>query len=178
MLKSVLEILATTPAKLKREISTFSRREMLVRPAPDKWSVQEVLAHLADVEEVGMRGAGGGDRSRRKTQRCRYFDQEARAIEYEYNKADPRKSLARLERQRRANLKWLRKLRPAQLKRVGVHEQVGEISAEEMITEWAFHDLGHLKQVLEIKRYALYPRMGNMRALPACFPSSGKGRSV
>ena len=33
-----------------------------------------------------------------------------------------------------------------------------------MITEWAFHDLGHLKQILEIKRYALYPRMGNMRA--------------
>ncbi|MGO8813879.1 MAG: DinB family protein [Terriglobia bacterium] len=162
MLKSVLEILSTTPAKLKREISTFSRREMLVRPAPDKWSVQEVLAHLADVEEVGMRGRVAAI-VEEENPTLPYFDQEARAIEYEYNKADPRKSLARLERQRRANLKWLRKLRPAQLKRVGVHEQVGEISAEEMITEWAFHDLGHLKQVLEIKRYALYPRMGNMR---------------
>ena len=135
---------------------------MLVRPAPDKWSVQEVLAHLADVEEVGMRGRVAAI-VEEENPTLPYFDQEARAIEYEYNKADPRKSLARLERQRRANLKWLRKLRPAQLKRVGVHEQVGEISAEEMITEWAFHDLGHLKQVLEIKRYALYPRMGNMR---------------
>ena len=35
---------------------------------------------------------------------------------------------------------------------------------EELVTEWAFHDLGHLKQILEIKRYALYPRMGNMQA--------------
>ena len=162
MLKLVLEILATTPAKLKREIATFSRREMVIRPAPDKWSVQEVLAHLADVEEVGMRGRVAAI-VEEENPTLPYFDQEARAIEYEYNKADPRKSLARLERQRRANLKWLRKLRPAQLKRVGVHEQVGEISAEEMITEWAFHDLGHLKQALEIKRYALYPRMGNMR---------------
>jgi hypothetical protein len=50
------------------------------------------------------------------------------------------------------------------LKRKGVHQEVGEIAAAEMITEWAFHDLGHLKQILEIKRYALYPRMGNMRA--------------
>jgi len=50
------------------------------------------------------------------------------------------------------------------LKRQGVHQSVGTVSAEEMITEWAFHDLGHLKQILEIKRYALYPRMGNMRA--------------
>ena len=61
-------------------------------------------------------------------------------------------------------MKWLQKLRPSQLKHKGIHQQVGEISAEELITEWAFHDLGHLKQILEIKRYALYPRMGNMRA--------------
>ena len=92
------------------------------------------------------------------------FDQEARAIELKYNTIDPRRSLAGLERQRRANVKWLRKLRPAQLKRRGVHQGVGEITVEELITEWAFHDLGHLKQILEIKRYALYPRMGNMRA--------------
>ena len=163
MLKAVLEILATTPAKLKREISTFSRREMLVRPAPDKWSVREVLAHLADVEEAGMRARVAAIIEQERPT-LPYFDQEARAIQCEYNKADPRRSLASLERQRRANLKWLQKLRPAQLKRRGVHEQVGEISAEEMITEWAFHDLGHLKQILEIKRYALYPRMGNMRA--------------
>jgi len=92
------------------------------------------------------------------------FDQEARAVECEYNKADPWRTLESLTRQRRANLRWLRTLRPAQLRRRAVHQSVGEISAEEMITEWAFHDLGHLKQILEIKRYALYPRMGNMSA--------------
>jgi hypothetical protein len=163
MLKLVLEILATTPAKLEREIAAFSRREMGIRPASDKWSVQEVLAHLADVEEVGMRERVAAIVEQERPT-LPYFDQEARAVEREYNKTDPRRSLASLERQRGANLKWLRKLRPAQLKRIGVHQQVGEISAEEMITEWAFHDLGHFKQILEIKRYALYPRMGNMRA--------------
>ena len=92
------------------------------------------------------------------------IDQEARAVQFEYNSIDPRRSLAGLERQRRANVKWLQKLRPAQLKRQGTHQEVGKITVEELITEWAFHDLGHLKQILEIKRYALYPRMGNMRA--------------
>jgi hypothetical protein len=163
MLKAVLEILATTPEKLRREISIFSRREMLARPAPDKWSVQEVLAHLADVEEVGMR-ARVAAMIEQENPTLLPVDHEARVAQFEYNAIDPRRSLARLERQRRANVKWLRKLRPAQLKRKGVHQQVGEITAEELITEWAFHDLGHLKQILEIKRYALYPRMGNMRA--------------
>jgi hypothetical protein len=162
MLKQVLEILATTPEKLKREISTMSRREMQTRAAPNKWSVQEVLAHLADVEELGMRSRVTA-MVEQENPTLPSFDQEARAAEMEYNQIDPRRSLTSLARQRRANVKWLRKLRPAQLKRKGVHQTVGEISAEELITEWAFHDLGHLKQILEIKRYALYPQMGNMR---------------
>jgi hypothetical protein len=163
MLKAVLEILATTPQKLKLEISTLSQREMRTRPATDKWSVQEVLAHLADVEEFGMR-ARVADMIDSDNPDLPSFDQEARAIELKYDTIDPHRSLASLVLQRRTNLKWLRKLRPAQLKREGVHQNVGEISAEELITEWAFHDLGHLKQILEIKRYALYPHMGNMRA--------------
>jgi hypothetical protein len=91
------------------------------------------------------------------------FEQEKRIIELRYERIDPRKSLASLTRQRRANVRWLRKLRPAQLRRVGLHKTVGEVSALEFLYEWAFHDLGHLKQILEVKRYALFPQMGNMR---------------
>jgi hypothetical protein len=163
MLKAVLEILATTPEKLKREISTLARREMLARPAPNKWSVQEVLAHLADLEEVGMR-ARVAAMIEQETPTLPRFDPEARAAQLKYNTIDPRRSWARLNRQRRANVKWLRTLRPRQLKRRGIHESVGEITVGELITEWAFHDLSHLKQILEIKRYALYPEIGNMRA--------------
>jgi hypothetical protein len=163
MLKPVLEILATTPQKLEREISTLSRREMLTRPTANKWSIGEVLAHLADVEEIGMR-ARVAAMVEQDSPTLPSFDQEARAIAFKYNTINPRESLTQLARQRRTNVKWLRALRPAQLKRRGVHQTVGEISAEELITEWAFHDLGHLKQILEIKRYSLYPHIGKMRA--------------
>jgi hypothetical protein len=162
MLKSVLEILATTPQKLKLEISALSRRELMTRPSASKWSVQEVLAHLADVEEFGMRARVAAMIEQDKPA-LPPFEQEARAVELKYNSIDPRRSLASLALQRRANVKWLRKLRPAQLKRRGVLQAVGEICVEELITEWAFHDLGHLKQILEVKRYVLFPCMGNMR---------------
>ena len=92
------------------------------------------------------------------------FDQEKRAEEMGYNRKHPLKSLASLARQRKANVKWLKTLKPSQLKRRGTHQKVGEIAVEELVTEWAFHDLGHLKQILEVKRYALFPRIGNMRA--------------
>ena len=55
MLKDVLTILASTPQKLKQELSSMSLKQMQTRPAANKWSVQEVLAHLDDVEEIGGR---------------------------------------------------------------------------------------------------------------------------
>ena len=163
MLKDVLVILASTPGKLKQELSSMSLKEMKTRPAANKWSVQEVLAHLADVEEIGMRSRVAA-MIEAQHPLLPSFDQEKRGEEMKYNRKHPLKSLASLARQREANVKWLRTLKPAQLKRRGTHQKVGEIAVEELVTEWAFHDLGHLKQILEIKRYALFPRIGNMRA--------------
>jgi len=163
MLKDVLVILASTPDKLKRELSSMSLEEMKARPAANKWSAQEVLAHLADVEEIGMRARVAAMLEARNPV-LPSFDQEKRGEEMKYSQKHPLKSLASLARQREANVKWLSTLKPAQLKRRGTHQKVGEISVGELVTEWAFHDLGHLKQILEIKRYALFPRIGNMRA--------------
>jgi hypothetical protein len=162
MHETVFATLASTPEKLRQEIRSMSPRDLKKRPAPGKWSVQEILAHLADVEGHGMR-----ERVEQIVTEERPvlepFDQEKRAIELHYDRIDPRKSLDSLTRQRRANLNWLRSLQPAQWKRVGIHPQVGEVSALDFLHEWAFHDLGHLKQILEVKRYALYPHMGNTR---------------
>ncbi len=163
MLKDVFAILETTPEKIRRELAALSPRQMKARPAANKWSVQEILAHLDDVEENAMRMRVSAILEQVNPV-LEPFNQEARVVERRYDRKDPRRTLAALTRKRRENLKWLRKLRPAQLKRRGVHRQVGEISVEDFLHEWAFHDLGHLKQILEVKRYALYPRMGNMRA--------------
>ncbi len=160
--QEVLAILAATPEKVRREISSMSPRQMKARPAAGKWSVQEILAHLDDVEELGMR-ARVAAMIEQDEPSLEPFDQEKRAVELRYDRKDPLRSLTSFTRQRRANVRWLRTLKPAQLRRVGHHQTVGEITAGEMIYEWAFHDLGHLKQILEVKRYALWPRMGNMQ---------------
>ena len=162
MLESVFAILASTPEKLQREVGDFLLRELKKRPAPGKWSVQEILAHLADVEYAGMRERVEAIVTQDRPV-LEPFEQEKRIVELHYDRIDPRESLASLIRHRRANVKWLRKLRAAQLRRVGVHKSVGEVSALDFLHEWAFHDLGHLRQILEIKRYALYPKMGNMQ---------------
>lgn len=163
MLEDVLSILTTTPEKIRHEISKLPLRALRTRPASNKWSIQEILAHLDDVEDLGMR-ARIEAMIEQDHPVLQPFDQEARAIELQYHKKNPLKSLDHFARQRRANVRWLKTLRPAEFKRKGLHRTVGEITAGEMIHEWAFHDLGHLKQILEVKRYTLWPHMGNMRA--------------
>ena len=102
MLKDVLEVLASTPEKLRREVSTMTPREMKTRPAPDKWSVQEILAHLDDVEEHGMR-ARVAAMIEQDEPVLLPFDQERRAVEMRYNRKDPRRTLTRFARQRQVN---------------------------------------------------------------------------
>ena len=162
MLMNVLDILATTPEKIRREISALSRHEMKTCPRPGKWSIQLILAHLDDVEEIGMRARVEAMVSQDQPM-LEPFDQEKRVIEMRYDRRDPWQALESFARQRRRNVRWLRTLKPSDLKRPGRHKKVGKITAAEMIHEWAFHDLGHLKQIMEVKRYALWPDMGNMR---------------
>jgi len=44
---------AAAPEKLAALTSGLSADELARRPAPDKWSIQELAAHLADDELVG-----------------------------------------------------------------------------------------------------------------------------
>src|SRR5262245_64781652 len=48
-----LALQAAAPEKLAALTRDLSAEELARRPAPDKWSIQEIAAHLADDELVG-----------------------------------------------------------------------------------------------------------------------------
>src|SRR5579864_3273296 len=89
--KSPLAVQAATAKRLERLIKGVSTAKLRKRPAPDKWSVAEIMAHLADAEIVGgfrMRlilGAPGTP--------IVAFDQDSWVTSGHYEKRDPRKSL-------------------------------------------------------------------------------------
>ena len=43
-------VLATTPAKLKALVAGLTAEQVNTSPAPGKWSIREIFAHLADCE--------------------------------------------------------------------------------------------------------------------------------
>src|SRR5579864_370018 len=104
--KKPLEVQAATAKKLERLIKGVSTAKLRKRPAPDQWSVAEILAHLADAEIVGgfrMRlilGAPGTP--------IVAFDQDSWVTSGHYEKRDPRKSLEQFRVLREANIALLK----------------------------------------------------------------------
>jgi hypothetical protein len=143
-----LKVEAGTAKKLERLLKGVPASKLRKRPAPEKWSVAEILAHLADSEIVrGWRmrqilGAPGTA--------IQAFDQNVWAISGHYEKRDPRKSLVLFRVLREANLALLKSLRPEQWKHHGVHAERGEESIEHIVQMNAGHDINHTKQVERI----------------------------
>ena len=146
--KDPLRVQASTPKAIAALLRRATPARLRKRPAPDKWSVAEILAHLADSEIVsGWRlrsilGAPGTP--------IQAYDQEAWAAAGRYAKRDPRKSLEQFRVLREANLALLKSLSPEQWKHFGMHSERGEESVERLALMIAGHDVNHLEQIQNI----------------------------
>jgi hypothetical protein len=146
--KQPLAVQAATAKKLERMIKGVSTAKLRKRPAADKWSVSEILAHLSEAEIVGsfrMRlilGAPGTP--------VAAFDQDAWVVSGHYEKRDPRKSLEQFRVLREANLALLKSLKPEQWKHYGMHAERGQETIERIVLMFAGHDINHLQQVERI----------------------------
>ncbi len=143
--KQPLAVQAATAKKIDRLIKGVSPAKLRKRPALDKWSVSEILAHLADAEiVVGFRmrlilGAPGTP--------IAAFDQDSWVMSGHYEKRNSQKSFEQFRAVREANLALLKSLTPDQWKHYGMHSERGQETIEHIVRMFAGHDINHLKQI-------------------------------
>jgi len=140
-----LKVQSTTAKKLARLIKGAAPAKLRKRPAPEKWSPAEILAHLADAEIVvswrirAILGAPGTP--------IQAFDQDAWVAAGHYGKRDARKSLEQFRVLRDTNLALYKMLTPEQWKHYGMHAERGEETIERIVGMMAGHDINHLEQI-------------------------------
>jgi hypothetical protein len=145
-----VKVQSATAAKLERLTRGLSRRQMARRPAPGKWSIGEILAHLAEVEMVvAWRLRQALTQSGTTVQA---FDQDAWARAGRYAQRDPRASLLLFRAARECNLTLLRSLSPAQWRRYHIHQERGKETVFRTAQMIAGHDLNHLEQVARLAK--------------------------
>lgn len=152
-----LAVLVATPDELRRLVRDAQSADLRRPEAPGRWSVGEVLAHLADSELVWafrLRMVLGQDRPS-----LAGYDQDSWARRLGYKNVEPFTALDRFGSVRGWNLALLNGLPDEDLDRVGVHGERGEESMRHMIRLYAGHDLVHLAQMRRI--LAGFPEPGS-----------------
>ena len=130
------------------------------KPAPDRFSIAEVLEHLSHVEGHCFRARLDASLAEDGVA-WEAYDPEVYAAAGQFSGRDPEDSFAHWEDQREDNLELLRGLDEGWQRRTGVHARLGAITLGELLNEWAFHDLGHIRQIAElIRARSFYPDMG------------------
>ena len=151
-----LEVLAATPAILQSVVANLPPSGE--RPSAEAWSPAEVLAHLLTSETKVM-----APRIKRAVAES--------GVRYEavpgtpLAPGEPRAMLDEWSAARAANLEWLARVTPEERAHVVHHPRFGEISVDTYVTEWAYHDLDHLRQILSSVSVELYPHIGTFQEL-------------
>ena len=141
--------LEATPEILRGLMRELTEEDARWKPAPDRFSVAEVLAHLSHSEGHCYR-----------LRLDRFINEERPEVEPDdaqfhldlYRNADPEDSFDHFEEQRESNIEFLRNLPEGAGDRRAIHRVAGEITMAQMLHEWAMHDLGHIRQIAELVR--------------------------
>lgn len=148
-----LDLLEATPEILRGLMREVSDDDARWKPAPDRFSIAEVLAHLSHSEGHCYRMRV--DRFLKEENPFFEADDAQMYLDL-YRDADPEDSFDHFEEQRENNIEFLKKLPPGSGDRKAIHAEVGEITLAQMLHEWALHDIGHIRQVAELVRARKY----------------------
>jgi hypothetical protein len=147
--RPALEVLEGTPDELARAVAGLDAATAARPERAGKWSVLEVVQHLADSDLVWAY------RVRRILAEERPaitgYDQDRWAERLRYRDGRLEDALALHRAVREGNLRLLRSLAPEELRRVGIHDERGEESIELLVKLYAAHDLVHLRQIARIR---------------------------
>jgi len=135
-----LAVIAETPARLARVLDGVTPEQAEVRPAPDKWCLREVIAHLADCEIAWawrLRQTLAEDNTALQP-----FDQDAWAKVYAAYSLEA--AWACYKGLRAWNVAFVTALRPEERQKPYTHPVRGEETLWTIVEIMAGHDRHHL----------------------------------
>jgi uncharacterized damage-inducible protein DinB len=143
----LLHGLAATPVVVDRLLRDAEPADYDRRPDPERFTLREVIAHLADWEPIWLERLQKIRTENQPT--LPSYDEGQMAIDHDYAHADVGEQQARFREGRARLLQFLQELSPAEWERSGLHTQWGALSIETLAVLVHGHDGYHLRQIAE-----------------------------
>ncbi len=145
----IVAALRALPDQVQDLLRGLSDDQLRRRPAPNEWSLLELVCHLRDSAEIE------GLRVRRMVEEdepsIEPYDQEALARERNYQGDDPRRALTALRAFWGGLAYQLESLSDQEWERAGTHPEIGTVTVRSRAERAADHAREHLAQVRAVR---------------------------
>ena len=152
-LKKHLEAAEKSPKEIAAAVSGLSPDVLHYKPAPDKWSILEILGHLADIEIVyayRLRQMLADEKPV-----IAPMDQDAWARNLGYTEIAAPELVALYGLNRHHTLRLLRRLKPADLEKSAFHPELQkQVTVARLVEQMSGHGANHLAQIEKLKKEA------------------------
>jgi len=160
--QEVAQLLQNTMIVLRQRVTSLPDRAVARHPGPGKWCIKEVIGHLTEEDKrdfVGRIQIMLDDlepslkvNDQEEVARARHdCDKKVHDLLDEFNTV------------RSSSIAFVMKLRVTELERGGSHPKIGHIRIRELLHEWIYHDLNHIRQIdANVQRF-LWDHLGNMQ---------------
>jgi hypothetical protein len=118
-------------------------------PGPGKWSIRQIVAHLADSELAAAQRFRQVIAEDNPTLIA--FDQDAWAANLNYGQRQPKQSLESFRRVRADSYELLKELPESVFQRKGTHSQRGPLTLMQLLETFANHAESHARQMQQIR---------------------------
>jgi hypothetical protein len=148
--RTPLDVISQTARRLGHLLDTVGIEHVDASPAPGKWSVRDILSHLADSEVVfafRLRQALAEDHHV-----IQPFDQDQWAKSYTAYSASAAQGTFSAVRE--WNLALIRSVSPAAFGKPVTHPERGVMTFQTVLETMAGHDLNHIQQIERIAAQA------------------------
>lgn len=152
-IKQHLEAAEKSPKQVAAAVSGLPAKVLSYKPAPDKWCIQEILGHLADIEIVYAYRLRQMLADKKPV--FAPMDQDDWARNLGYLETPPAELVALYGLNRHANLRLLQHLKSTDLGKSAYHpETKKEFTVAELIERMGTHGASHLAQIERLKQEA------------------------
>ncbi len=152
MNRALIETYAEGGQKLRHAVAGLSREDLLARPGPGAWSIQELVIHLADSDAISI------DRMKRilteDNPPLLYADESAYVERLHHDQQSIEDALTLLDVGRRQWARVLRLLPDDAFLRQGTHNRAGTVTLGGYVEGYSKH-LDHHLTFLKAKRERL-----------------------